>query len=947
MKFLKLMFLVMFLAAGVGTWAQQPQTQTAPTISVNARYVNGVAPGYAPTAGAGLILNLSSGTANCYGTIVTYAGGTLTMTASTTNFIYLNTGSSCVPAVKTTAFTASDIPIATVVAGSSAITSIADDRTMFQQAAGTGGSSLSIDGTSVGTPNLDSTTPAPDSGYTLGKWKRSGVNISVETPISGAGSLVAGAKVVFTGDSLMKDDSRNTLGATITSTAASCTSAGLCTITAANTYTAGQWVDFGGSGFSPSCLSGGPSGIGYYGTGTELFQVLAAGLSSTQFEVQTLCSTVTGTGGTVEDATYFMSVQTMAKPIFAGVNAAYLRNGVDVASIYNGYTGLVCEQATNFSAMFGDLLPSVTGKQLYFLEAGGINDEASNESVSIIEGCFQSFWAQAHAAGAFVVQNLIPWFGTTTNTTTLNAWLINQGKSTGNASSGQFWDYAGVDMRVFGAFSNPVSAASASSISQAWSASIESPGTSGFTLAACSPTTDCPNLDSPNYWSVAQYGTAGFFANSGGSAPGRISWGITYSNNIPTFQINWENVFGPTSYSDFYMSDNSTYQSKTSPGYQANCFNPFFSFGSSTSVFSVAPTACFSLDQTNTGQIDVGTGALQSKAGSLAMLNMTLGGYLLGATTAPTGSCMVEGWEFTQDGKASYCNGSTWSQPFSSGGVTSVAASSPLEVNGGAGPATGAVTVSCPTCGTSSGGTSVGVNGGSALANLNINATSPTPDSGNVALTPKISSSNAIIEAPLGSSSVPGLLQCGSGTTCSGGVITASGGSSGPVNLTSSLTVSGCTVNSANACVMGTAGMTISFSGIPSTYTNLRLMMTVMETGSSSDVTLQFNSDTSSDYQWNDWSTAGPGSNSSQSSAHVCYQGTLSGPAILNVDINGYSNTAFSKTLLSSCYSPASYSDFFTYMDNWNSTSAISSIKVANTGPTNFAAGTTFQIWGY
>ncbi len=50
---------------------------------------------------------------------------------NTTNYVYLNTASSCVPAVKTSAFTASDIPVAVVVASGSVITAITDDRTMF------------------------------------------------------------------------------------------------------------------------------------------------------------------------------------------------------------------------------------------------------------------------------------------------------------------------------------------------------------------------------------------------------------------------------------------------------------------------------------------------------------------------------------------------------------------------------------------------------------------------------------------------------------------------------------------------------------------------------------------------------------------------------------------------------------------------------------------------
>ncbi len=126
-------FLAFFLC--IAAAAQQAQTGAAPIYPVNAKYVQGTGPGYWPTNGGSLALNLAAGTANCAGTVVTYSGGTLAMTASTTNYVYLNTSASCAPAAKTTAFTSADIPIAVVVAGSSTITSIADDRTMFIETA--------------------------------------------------------------------------------------------------------------------------------------------------------------------------------------------------------------------------------------------------------------------------------------------------------------------------------------------------------------------------------------------------------------------------------------------------------------------------------------------------------------------------------------------------------------------------------------------------------------------------------------------------------------------------------------------------------------------------------------------------------------------------------------------------------------------------------------------
>ena len=118
--------------------AQQPQTQTAPIYAANAKWTNGVAPGYAPTKGAGLTLNLGAGTVNCFATIVEYAGGTLSLTNSTTNYVYLDTGSSCAPAFNTSGFTGATIPLAKVVTSGGVISSIDDVRNSFTTPVGTG-----------------------------------------------------------------------------------------------------------------------------------------------------------------------------------------------------------------------------------------------------------------------------------------------------------------------------------------------------------------------------------------------------------------------------------------------------------------------------------------------------------------------------------------------------------------------------------------------------------------------------------------------------------------------------------------------------------------------------------------------------------------------------------------------------------------------------------------
>jgi hypothetical protein len=121
------------LVLGLSTgWAraQQPTTSTAST-RTNAAWVQGVGPGYWPTAGTGLSLKLAAGTAFCGGAIQNYAGGSLTLTPSATNYVYLDPALNCAPNANASGFSPSVIPIAIVTTSTSAVAGITDVRTEF------------------------------------------------------------------------------------------------------------------------------------------------------------------------------------------------------------------------------------------------------------------------------------------------------------------------------------------------------------------------------------------------------------------------------------------------------------------------------------------------------------------------------------------------------------------------------------------------------------------------------------------------------------------------------------------------------------------------------------------------------------------------------------------------------------------------------------------------
>lgn len=150
---------------------------------------------------------------------------------------------------------------------------------------------------------------------------------------------------------------------------------------------------------------------------------------------------------------------------------------------------------------------------------------------------------------------------------------------------------------------------------------------------------------------------------------------------------------------------------------------------------------------------------------------------------------------------------------------------------------------------------------------------------------------------------------------------------------------------------LSSAQSSVTFSGIPQTYTDLVVVLSVKGTASGNDIDVsgQFNSDTGSNYSWTRIYGTGSAAGSQRGSS-VAYLriGNMAGsgyssysPMILNVQ--NYSNTTTFKTMLGRPNNPDRIVD--AYVNLWRNTAAITSFTVsASSG--NFDTGSTFNLYG-
>jgi hypothetical protein len=146
---------------------------------------------------------------------------------------------------------------------------------------------------------------------------------------------------------------------------------------------------------------------------------------------------------------------------------------------------------------------------------------------------------------------------------------------------------------------------------------------------------------------------------------------------------------------------------------------------------------------------------------------------------------------------------------------------------------------------------------------------------------------------------------------------------------------------------LGSAQSSVTFSGIPQTYTDLVLVISgKRDSGTADDFLIRFNGDTGSNYSRTflagDGSSASSGRSTSVTSLPMLYMDSTNWTATTFMVFN-YSNTTTHKTAMNRTNLPGVVTS--TNVGLWRSTSAITSISF--TAPSNnIASGSTFTLYG-
>ena len=148
---------------------------------------------------------------------------------------------------------------------------------------------------------------------------------------------------------------------------------------------------------------------------------------------------------------------------------------------------------------------------------------------------------------------------------------------------------------------------------------------------------------------------------------------------------------------------------------------------------------------------------------------------------------------------------------------------------------------------------------------------------------------------------------------------------------------------------LGSATASVTFSSIPSTYTDLVIIANHAGVSGLNNLYVTLNSDTGSNYSYTLIAGDGTSATSARASTTAASFGNSSltvGATTTIINLMNYANTAIYKTLLGrNGTANGSQPSTSTTVNLWRSTAAINSVLLSYYN-VNFAAGSTFTLYG-
>ena len=148
---------------------------------------------------------------------------------------------------------------------------------------------------------------------------------------------------------------------------------------------------------------------------------------------------------------------------------------------------------------------------------------------------------------------------------------------------------------------------------------------------------------------------------------------------------------------------------------------------------------------------------------------------------------------------------------------------------------------------------------------------------------------------------------------------------------------------------LGSAASSITFSSIPSTYTDFRVVLVAKGTVSGNDINMTFNSSAtgySRTYLQGNGTTAASGRQTSTTRILVNRNGTSSTNFnLFEIDVFSYAGSTYKTCLVAGSEDENGSGITSRIVGLWSNTSAITSLALA-VGADNFAVGTTATLYG-